>query len=99
MKAYSNGDLVLDSRVKMKVVPQVSGAKPARRGQRAITKNTLLWCIEYETGGFFTFSYYRKMDAIKAIQTMKAYGTDTVRYRDFNIVKDVTKTLHVFPKE
>jgi hypothetical protein len=89
----------LDDRVKMKIIPQISGRKNARRGQRAITKPTLLWCIEYENGGLFTFSYYRKLDAIQVIQRMKQYGTDTERYRQFNVVKNVDHTMHVFPKD
>ena len=91
--------MALDDKVQMKIVPQVSGPKPGRRGQRKLTKNTLLWCIEYSTGGFFTFSYYRKMDAIKVMNLMKQYGTDTEKYRDFNIVPNVDRTMHVMPNE
>lgn len=89
----------LDDKVTMRIIPQISGPKNARRGQRAIKKNTLLWCIEYEDGGIFTFAYYRKMDAINCIRMMKKYGTNTERYKQFNIVKDVDSALHVFPKE
>src|SRR6266850_7172500 len=89
----------LDDKVAMKIIPQISGPKHARRGQPAIKKNTLLWCIAYENGGIFTFSYYRKMDAIKCIKLMKQYGTDTERYRQFNVVKDISNTLHVFPDD
>jgi len=92
--------LGLDNKVRMKLIPQLKGPCRGRRGQQALTKKfTLVWCIEYETGGFFTFSYYRKQDAINAMKLMRQYGTDTVRYRDFNIVSDVDKTMHVFPKE
>lgn len=98
MKAYSNGDVILDSKVKMTVAPYLRYQANARRGQKAVKKPTVFWCIVYEYGGMFTFSYYRKSDAINAMNLMKQYGTDTVRYRDFNIVKDVNSTLHVWPK-
>lgn len=92
---------MLDNKVKMRVIPQIAGPKHARRGQRALKKNTLLWCIEYlnQSGGIFTFAYYRKMDAINAMNLMRQYGTDTERYYGFNVVKDVNKALHVMPKE
>lgn len=99
MKAYSANHPILDSKVKMRVVPKIRNFANARRGQKAVLKPTLFWCIEYETGGYFTFSYYRKLDAIKAMNLMKGYGTDTIRYRDFNIVGTIDKTLHVWPKD
>lgn len=100
MKAVNLGHNKLDARVKMRIIPQVKGPCSARRGQAALKKNTLLWCIEYlPMGGIFTYAYYRKSDAIKVMNLSKHYGTDTERYRQFNTVSDVSKALHVMPME
>jgi hypothetical protein len=88
----------LDNKVKMRVIPLVTKrTRHARRGQKALIKPTLLWCIEYESGGLFSYGYYRKLDAMKVMRAMEMSGTDTVRYRDFNVVSHVDHTMHVWP--
>lgn len=87
-------------RVKMEIVEFVT-TRPhhGRRGSPKIPTGTKLYAIKYDTGGYYTYSYQDKNDAINCIENSKLYKTDTEYYREWNVVKDMEDTMHVSPRK
>ncbi len=86
----------LDKKVTMTVEEYtLTTNHPGRRGSPAVFSGTTVYVIRYASGGFFTYSYMSYADAGNAVQMMREQGTDTERYRQFNVVMDPERTLHV----
>lgn len=66
-----------------------------RRGSPRLPSGINLYCIKYELGGYFTYSYLNRLEAEFVMRAMQEHGTDTQRYYDFNVVDEPEKTLHV----
>lgn len=71
--------------------------KAGRRGSPRIPKGTILYAIKYlnRSGGYFTYSYENKQDAIDCIQRQKEDQTDNEFYYPWNVTYDIQDTLHV----
>jgi hypothetical protein len=69
-----------------------------RRGSPAIPAGTKLYALKYANGGYFTHSYIDKADAQACIDNSILYRTNTNRFREFNLVRDVEDTMHVSPR-
>ena len=81
--------------IRMKIV-EFKTTRPhfGRRGSPAIPTGTTLYALEYETGGYFTYSYIKREDAETCIENGKLYQTNTEYYREWNLVMDKENTLH-----
>ena len=86
-------------RVGMEVVEFITNRHHSgRRGSPAISKGTKLYAIKYSIGGYFTYSYQSKQDAINAIENMIRYESDNMRFYPFNLARELDDTMHVAPK-
>lgn len=70
-----------------------------RRGSPKISAGTTLFAIKYENGGYFPYSYEDRKDALNCIEMMKHQGTDTDKYKEWNVVWDIENTMHVSSKK
>jgi len=89
----------LSQRVRMKVVKfTTERPKRARRGSPAIPEGTTLYAIQYDKGGYFTYSYQNYTDAQDSADNMRLHETDNMFYYPWNVVHDIQKTVHVSPR-
>lgn len=86
----------MPKRVGMKVVEHVTQVShKGRRGSPRIPAGVTLYCIQYDLGGYFPYSYLNKAEAEFVIRAMIEHGTDTEEYYHFNLVHNREHTMHV----
>lgn len=86
--------LTNDTIVKTKVVEFILNKESrGRRNQPRLPKGTKLYAIEYELGGYFTYSYTSRESAEQSRQNQIKHNTNTYQFYGFNCVKDPNDTL------
>jgi hypothetical protein len=84
----------------MKVTPfETTLAWKEHKGWRrpAVAVGVTRYAIEYDKGGFFTYSYLESADAVRVMKGMIVEGTDTEQYYPFNVKTDIQDTIPVAP--
>lgn len=91
----------IEKRIRMRIVEFKSIYKPPHKGwcRPEIAEGTTMYAISYVCGGYFTYSYLRREDAQRVMQTMIYEGTDTDQYYHFNVVKDIQRTIQAGVKQ
>ena len=86
----------MDEIIEMKVVKYIfKKDHNGRRGSPAVKAGTEVYALQYETGGYFTYSYLNEADALACIQGGINHETNTRRYMEWNYVNTPENTRHV----
>jgi len=64
----------------------------------AVAVGKVRYAIRYSRGGYFTYSYLDRSDALQAINNMRYAGTDTLQFYPFNLQLNIEDTIPVAPK-
>jgi hypothetical protein len=89
-----NNGKPLSDRVKTEVVKFVLSRKShGRRGQPSLPSGTELYAIQYELGGYFTYSYTTIKAAEESRQNQIYNQTNTFQFYGFNVVDNVNDTM------
>lgn len=87
-----------DTVIAMRIVPFISKYRPAHKGwhRPEVEEGTKMYAIQYEIGGYFTYSYLDEDQAFRVMMNMRK--TSTFRYYYHNVKKDIHSTIQVAVK-
>lgn len=61
----------------------------------AVEVGTIRYAIAYSLGGYFTYSYLDREQAVRVMSQMRFDSTDTKRFYEFNLERNIQYTIPV----